>query len=185
MIDEIRADADERMSKSADALHTAFARIRTGRAHPSLLDGIQVSYYGVDTPLNQVASINVEDARTLVISPWEKKMVPDIEKAILKSDLGITPNATSDVVRVPLPALTEENRRDLAKQARNEAENARIAIRNIRRDAIGDIRELVKEKEAAEDDAHRGEEAIQKLTDKWIAEVDKALESKEADLMAF
>jgi ribosome recycling factor len=184
MIDEIRADADERMGKSVDSLHTAFARIRTGRANPSLLDGIEVPYYGTDTPLNQVASVTVEDARTLVISPWEKKLVPDIEKAILKSDLGLTPNSTSELIRVPLPALTEENRRDLAKQARHEAENARIAIRNIRRDAIGDIRELVKEKEVAEDEAHRAEEAIQKLTDKRIGEVEKALEAKEADLMA-
>lgn len=184
MIDEIRADADERMGKSVDSLHTAFARIRTGRANPSLLDGIEVSYYGTDTPLNQVASVSVEDARTLVISPWEKKLVPDIEKAILKSDLGITPNSTSELIRVPLPALTEENRRDLAKHARHEAENARIAIRNIRRDAIADIRELVKEKEVAEDDAHRAEEDIQKLTDKRIGEVEKALEAKEADLMA-
>lgn len=184
MIDDIRAEANARMGKTLDSLHAAFGRIRTGRANPSLLDGIEVSYYGTDTPLNQVASISVEDARTLVISPWEKKLVPDIEKAILKSDLGITPAASSDVVRVPLPALTEENRKDLAKHARHEAENARIAIRNIRRDAIGDIRDLVKEKEIAEDDAHRGEEAIQALTDKRIAEVDKALEAKEADLMA-
>lgn len=184
MIDDICADADERMGKSVESLHTAFARIRTGRANPSLLDGIEVPYYGTDTPLNQVASVSVEDARTLVISPWEKKLVPDIEKAILKSDLGLTPNSTSEVIRVPLPALTEENRRDLAKQARHEAENARIAVRNIRRDAIGDIRDLVKEKDVAEDDAHRGEETIQKLTDKRVAEIDKTLEAKEADLMA-
>jgi len=185
MIDEIRADADARMGKSVESLHTAFARIRTGRANPSLLDGIEVPYYGTDTPLNQMASVTVEDARTLVISPWEKKLVPEIERAILKSDLGLTPNSTSELIRVPLPALTEENRRDLAKQARHEAENARIAIRNIRRDAIGDVRDLVKEKEVAEDEAHRAEEAIQKLTDKRIGEVDKALEAKEADLMAF
>jgi ribosome recycling factor len=184
MIDDIQADADERMGKTLESLQTAFARIRTGRANPSLLDGIEVPYYGTDTPLNQVASISVEDARTLVISPWEKKLVPEIERAILKSDLGITPNSTSELIRVPLPALTEENRRDLAKHARQEAEQARVAIRNIRRDAIGDIRELVKEKEVAEDDAHRAEEAIQKLTDKRVAEVDKALEAKEADLMA-
>jgi len=185
MIDEIRADADARMGKSVESLHTAFARIRTGRANPSLLDGIEVPYYGTDTALNQMASVTVEDARTLVISPWEKKLVPEIERAILKSDLGLTPNSTSELIRVPLPALTEENRRDLAKQARHEAENARIAIRNIRRDAIGDVRDLVKEKEVAEDEAHRAEEAIQKLTDKRIGEVDKALEAKEADLMAF
>jgi ribosome recycling factor len=183
MINEIKEDADERMGKSIDALHSAFGRIRTGRANPSLLDGIEVSYYGSNTPLNQVASISVEDARTLVISPWEKKLIPDIEKAILKSDLGITPATSADVIRVPLPALTEENRRDLGRQAKQEAEQARIAIRNIRRDAIGDIRELAKEKEVAEDEAHRAEEAIQKLTDKRVAEVDAALEAKEADLM--
>lgn len=184
MIDDIRADADERMGKSVESLHAVFARIRTGRANPGLLAGIEVLYYGNPTPLNQVASVSVEDARTLVISPWEKKLIPDIEKAILKSDLGITPSATSEVIRVPLPALTEENRRDLAKQARHEAENARVAVRNIRRDAISDIRDLVKEKAVAEDDAHRGEEAIQKLTDKRIAEIDQLLAAKEADLMA-
>lgn len=184
MIDEIQADADQRMGKSVESLHTAFARIRTGRANPSLLDGIEVPYYGVDTPLNQVASVSVEDARSLVISPWEKKLIPDIEKAILKSDLGLTPNSTSELIRLPLPALTEENRRDLAKQARHEAENAKVAIRNIRRDAIGHVRDLVKDKEVAEDEAHRAEETIQKLTDKRIGEVDKALETKEADLMA-
>jgi ribosome recycling factor len=184
MIDEIQADANQRMGKSVESLQTAFARIRTGRANPSLLDGIEVPYYGADTPLNQVASVSVEDARTLVISPWEKKLIPDIEKAILKSDLGLTPNSTSELIRLPLPALTEENRRDLAKQARHEAENARVAIRNIRRDAIGHVRDLVKDKEVAEDEAHRAEEAIQKLTDKRIGEVDKALEAKEADLMA-
>jgi len=184
MIDEIRADADKRMGKSVESLQQAFARIRTGRANPSLLDGIEVPYYGTDTPLNQVASVTVEDARTLVISPWEKKLIPDVEKAILKSDLGLTPNSTSELIRLPLPALTEENRRDLAKHARQEAEHARVAIRNIRRDAISHVRDLVKDKDVAEDEAHRAEEAIQKLTDKRIAEVDKALESKEADLMA-
>jgi ribosome recycling factor len=183
MIDDIQVSADERMAKSLDALVAVFGRIRTGRASPSLLDGIEVNYYGNLTPLSQVASVNVEDARTLVISPWEKKLISEIEKAIMKSDLGITPSSTSDVVRVPLPALTEENRRDLVKQARSEAENARVAIRNIRRDAIGDIRGLIKDKAVAEDDAHRAEEAIQKLTDKRIAQVDKALETKESDLM--
>jgi ribosome recycling factor len=183
MIDDIQASADERMTKSLEALVGVFGRIRTGRASPSLLDGIEVNYYGNLTPLNQVASVSVEDARTLVISPWEKKLISEIEKAIMKSDLGITPSSTSELVRVPLPALTEENRRDLVKQARHEAENARVAIRNIRRDAMGDIRSLVKEKSVAEDDARRAEEAIQKLTDKRIAQVDKALESKESDLM--
>ncbi len=183
MIKEIHQDADERMGKSLEVLATHFARIRTGRANPNLLDGIEVEYYGNPTPLNQVASVSVEDARTLVISPWEKKLVPEIEKAILKSDLGITPASTSDLVRVPLPALTEQNRKDLAKQARHEAENARIAIRNIRRDAIADVRELVKAKEVAEDEAHRAEDDIQKLTDRRISEVDHALAAKETDLM--
>jgi ribosome recycling factor len=183
VIDEIIQDANERMGKSLDALQNAFAKIRTGRANPSLLDTVTVEYYGSPTPLNQVASISVEDARTLAVSPWEKPLVPVIEKAILKSDIGITPVSNGDVIRVPLPPLTEENRKDLAKQAKSEAENARIAIRNIRRDAIADIRELVKEKEATEDDAHRGEERIQGVTDKRVAEVDAALAAKEADLM--
>ncbi|MEJ2087493.1 MAG: ribosome recycling factor [Gammaproteobacteria bacterium] len=183
MINEIKKDCDERMGKSLEVLGSHFARIRTGRANPGLLEGIEVDYYGNSTPLNQVASITVEDARTLVISPWEKKLVPDVEKALLKSDLGITPASTSELIRVPLPALTEQNRKDLARQAKQEAENARIAIRNIRRDAIADIRELVKEKEVAEDEAHKGEEEIQKLTDKRIGEVDRALAAKEADLM--
>ena len=184
MINEIKDDADERMGKTLESLQVAFARIRTGRANPSLLNGIEISYYGNDTPLNQVASITVEDARTLLISPFEKKLIQDIEKAILKSDIGITPSSTSDVVRVPLPALTEDNRKDLARQAKSEAENARVAIRNIRRDAIGHIRDLIKEKEIAEDDARRAEEDIQKLTDRRVAEIDSVLEGKEADLMA-
>lgn len=183
MIKEIEEDANERMGKSLASLQTALARIRTGRANPSLLDNIEIDYYGSPTPLNQAASVSVEDARTLAISPWEKNLIPEIEKAILKSDLGITPSATSDVVRVPLPPLTEENRRDLVKQAKGEAENAKVAIRNIRRDANADIRELVKEKEAAEDDARRGEENIQKITDARVAEVDKVLQVKEADLL--
>ncbi len=184
MIEEFTADADERMGKTIEAMHAAFGRIRTGRAHPSLLDGIEVPYYGSDAPLNQVASISVEDARTLLVSPWEKSLVPAIQKAILKSDLGITPAASQDVIRLPLPALTEENRRELARQARQEAEAARIAIRNIRRDAISDIRELLREKEVAQDDARRGEEAVQQVTDRRVKEVDQALEAKEADLMA-
>jgi len=184
MIQDIKTDADVRMGKSIESLQTAFARIRTGRANANLLDSISISYYGVDTPLSQVASISVEDARTLVISPWEKKLISDIERAILKSDLGLNPSSTSELIRLPLPSLTEENRRELAKQARHEAENARVAIRNIRRDAIADVRGLAKEKAVAEDDAKRAEDDIQKLTDKHIAEVDKALVAKESDLMA-
>ena len=183
MIDEILEDANERMGKSLDSLQQAFGKIRTGRANPALLDGIMVDYYGSPTPLSQVASISVEDARTLVISPWEKPLIPDIEKAILKSDIGITPVSTGDVIRVPLPPLTEENRKDLARLAKQEAENGRIAIRNIRRDAIADIRELVKEKEATEDEAHRAEDRIQGYTDARVGEVDKALAAKEADLL--
>ena len=183
MIEEIKTDADERMGKSIDALRSTFGRIRTGRASPSLLDGIEVAYYGNSTPLNQVATVTVEDARTLSIAPWEKNLIPEIEKAVLKSDLGITPSATSDVVRVPLPALTEENRRDLARQSKHEAETARVSVRNIRRDAIHHVRELVKNKEVASDDAHKGEADIQKLTDKRIAEIESILGAKEADLM--
>ena len=183
MIDEILEDADERMGKSLESLQVAFAKIRTGRAHPSLLDTISIEYYGSQTPLSQVASISVEDGRTLTVSPWEKPLVPEIEKAILKSDIGITPVSSGDVIRVPLPPLTEENRRDLAKQAKAEAENCRIAIRNIRRDAIADIRELVKEKEASEDEARRAEDGVQGHTDKRVGEVDQALANKEADLL--
>lgn len=183
MIDEICADADERMGKTLDALASVLAKIRTGRANPGLVEGIHVDYYGSPTPLNQIASITVEDARTLLISPWEKHLAPDVEKALLKSDLGITPASAGDVIRVPLPPLTEQNRKDLAKQSRSEGENSRIAMRNIRRDAIADVRELVKAKEVAEDDARRGEDRIQKLTDARIAEVDKTVAAKEAELM--
>lgn len=184
MINEIKKEANARMGKTLEALVHAFARIRTGRANPSLLEGIVVPYYGNDTPLNQVASISVEDARTLVITPWERKMVTEIEKAILKSDLGITPAASTDKVRLPLPPLTEQNRKELVKVAKSEAEQARVAMRNIRRDALTDVKELVKEKAITEDDARRAEEDIQKLTDKRIAEVDHALAEKESDLLA-
>jgi ribosome recycling factor len=183
MIDEICTDADQRMGKTLEALGLVLSKIRTGRANPGLLEGISVDYYGSPTPLQQVASITVEDARTLLISPWEKPLVPDIEKAILKSNLGVTPASAGDVIRVPLPPLTEQNRKDLAKQARNEAEGSRVAIRNIRRDAIGDVRELVKAKDASEDDARRAEDRIQKLTDSRVSEVDKTVAAKEAELM--
>ena len=183
MIEEIKEDAAERMEKSLRSLATAFSRIRTGRANPALLDGVEVNYYGAPTPLRQVASVTVEEARCLVISPWEKRLLPDIEKAILQSDLGLTPASSGDVVRLPLPPLTEENRRDLIRQARQEAENARVAIRNIRRDAIADLRELVREKEATEDDGRRAEEEVQKLTDAHVKRADEALTQKEADLI--
>lgn len=183
MIEDIQKQAETRMDKCVDALKQAFARIRTGRANPSLLDDITVDYYGSATPLNQVASVTVEDARALLISPWEKKMVPVIEKAILKSDLGLTPSSTADVVRLPMPPLTEEGRKQLGKQARAEAENARVAIRNVRREANGELKKLLKDKDVSEDEARGGEDSIQKLTDRFVARVDELLQEKEADLM--
>lgn len=183
MINEIKADARERMGKSLAALATNFSRIRTGRAHPKLLDSIHIDYYGSDTPLSQVANINVEDARTLAVTPWEKNLVPDIEKAIMKSDLGLNPATAGSVIRIPMPALTEETRKNYIRQARNEAENARVSVRNIRRDALGHIKDLLKEKEISEDEERKAQDEIQKITDEFIAEVDKALEAKETDLM--
>jgi len=183
VIEDIRKDAEERMTKTLHTLESAFAKIRTGRAHPSLLDGITVMYYGVATPLSQVANVIVEDARSLLISPWEKKLVQDIERAILKSDLGLNPRTTSDAIRLPMPPLTEENRRDFVKVARHEAEHARVAIRNIRRDANNVLKEFLKEKEITEDELRRGEDIIQKLTDRMVKSVDDTLEVKESDLM--
>ena len=185
MIKEVIDDAEKRMEKSLNSLEVAFAKIRTGRAHPSLLDGVIISYFGVDTPINQLANISVEETRSLIISPWEKQIIPEIEKAILKSDLGLNPSSSSDSIRLPMPPLTEENRRDLARIAKSEAENARIAVRNIRRDANGDLKDFLKEKEITEDEQRSGEEAIQKLTDSMIKKVEVALTSKEADLMEF
>lgn len=183
MINEIKNDAEIRMQKSIDALSSAFARIRTGRAHPGILEGITVEYYGADTPLSQVANINVEDARTLAISPWEKQLVPQIEKAIMKSDLGLNPSTSGDLIRIPMPALTEETRKGYIKQARHEAENARVSVRNIRRDANGHIKDLLKDKEISEDEERRAEEQVQKITDKFIAAVDAKLDTKETELM--
>ena len=183
MIDEIKADAEIRMKKSLDALETAFKKVRTGRAHPAILDGVMVSYYGVDTPLKQVAAVGVEDGRTLTVNPWEKNIIPDVEKALMKADLGINPSTTGDLIRLPMPPLTEETRRDLIKVVKAEAEQGRVAIRNIRRDANSDIKELLKEKEISEDEERRGEDDIQKITDKFIAEVEKMLQAKEKDLL--
>ncbi len=183
MIDDIKKDAESRMKKSLEALHSNFNKIRTGRAHPSILDAVTVEYYGSQMPLNQVASVNVEDARTLSVVPWEQSMVPKIEKAIMTSDLGLNPASAGNVIRVPMPMLTEETRKGYIKQARHEAEHARVAVRNVRRDANGDIKSLLKEKEITEDEQRQAEEAIQKLTDGIVAEIDKALESKEHDLM--
>ncbi|SJM89686.1 ribosome recycling factor [Crenothrix polyspora] len=184
MINDIHQDATTRMGKSIDALKHEFSKIRTGRAHPSLLDQITVSYYGNDSTISQVANVAVEDARTLTITPWEKNMVGVIEKAILKSDLGLNPATNGMVIRIPLPSLTEERRRSLVKVVKHEAENGRVAIRNIRRDANSVIKDALKDKKISEDDAHSAEDKIQKLTDQYIKDVEKLLEAKEADLLS-
>jgi len=184
MISDIQQDASVRMAKSVEALQKAFTKIRTGRAHPSLLDQIVVSYYGADTPLSQVANVAVEDSRTLKVTPWEKDMIKAIEKAIMTSDLGLNPTTQGVTIRIPLPPLTEERRRDLVKVVKNEAEHGRVAIRNIRRDANSEIKEALKEKMVSEDEAHAGEEKVQQITDKFIKEVEKHLEVKEADLLS-
>lgn len=184
MIDDIKKDASTRMGKSAEALRHELAKIRTGRAHPSLLDHVRVSYYGSEVPISQVANVNVEDARTLTVTPWEQSMVKTVEKAIMQSDLGVNPNTAGTVIRVPMPPLTEERRHDLQKIARHEAEQARVAVRNIRRDANHELKELVKEKLISEDDERRGEEIVQKLTDQYVKEIDQILEEKETDLMS-
>ncbi|EXF47049.1 ribosome recycling factor [Pseudomonas sp. BAY1663] len=184
MINEIKQDAQERMKKSLESLDYAFAKIRTGRAHPSILDSVMVSYYGADTPLRQVANVVAEDSRTLALTVFDKSMIQAVEKAIMTSDLGLNPATAGTTIRVPMPALTEETRKGYTKQARAEAENARVAVRNIRRDALAQLKDLVKEKEISEDEERRGQDDVQKLTDKFVAEIDKALEAKEADLMA-
>jgi len=176
-------DAGTRMAKSVASLKQDLTKIRTGRAHTSLLDHITVEYYGSDVPLNQVSNVGVEDSRTLMITPWEKDMVAPIEKAIMNSDLGLNPSSAGTVIRVPLPPLTEERRRDMIRVVRQEAEGGRVAIRNIRRDAIGDVKDLLKEKMIGEDEERRAEDDIQALTDKYIAQVDAALAEKEAELM--
>jgi ribosome recycling factor len=184
MIDDIQKRTAERMGKSIEALRHELAKIRTGRAHPSLLDHITVSYYGNDVPLSQTANITVEDSRTLAVSPWERNMVQAIEKAIMTSDLGLNPSTAGTVIRVPMPALTEERRRDLTKVVRHEGENTRVAIRNIRRDANTELKNALKDKLVSEDAERRSQEQIQKLTDQFVKEVDVLLEEKEKDLMA-
>lgn len=184
MIDTIQKKTSERMTKSIEALKLELAKIRTGRAHPSLLDHIQVAYYGNEVPLSQVANVTIEDARTLAVSPWERTMVQAIEKAIMTSDLGLNPNTSGTVIRVPMPPLTEERRRDLIKVVRHEAENSRVAIRNIRRDANAELKAGVKDKLISEDEERRGQDQIQKLTDQFVKEVDGLLEQKEKDLLA-
>jgi len=183
MIKEIVKDAELRMGKSVEALRQSLVKVRTGRAHPSLLDHLMVDYYGSTVPISQVANVNVEDARTLLISPWEKQMVQPIEKAIMKSDLGLNPATAGTVIRIPLPPLTEETRRGLVKVVRNEGEAAKVAIRNIRRDANSDFKSLLKEKDISEDEERSAQDEIQKLTNSYVSDVDKVLEEKEADLM--
>jgi ribosome recycling factor len=183
MLEEIKQETLERMEKSISSLESSLQKIRTGRANPSLLDAIQIDYYGNMTPLSQVSNISVQDAKTLLISPWEKNLVPDIEKAIHSSDLGINPATSGDVIRVILPDLTEETRRDLIKVAKSEAENSKIALRNQRRDANGLLKEYLKEKEISEDDERRGQEIIQNLTDDFISKVEQLLDLKEKDLL--
>ncbi|MFT6092443.1 MAG: ribosome recycling factor [Pseudohongiellaceae bacterium] len=185
MIDDIIDDAAQRMQKSVNSLGDAFKKIRTGRAHPSILDTVMVSYYGSDTPLNQLANVNVEEGRSLIISPWEKAAIGEIEKAIMKSDLGLNPSNNGDTIRVPMPPLTEETRKEYTKQAKNEAENARIAIRNIRRDANTDFKDLEKEKAISEDEQRKAEDRIQKLTDQFIAAIESAYQVKETELLTF
>ncbi len=185
MIDDIKKDADTRMDKSVAALAQTFKKLRTGRAHVGLLDHLHVDYYGADTPLNQVANIAVEDARTLSLTPWEQQMIPVIEKAIMNSELGLTPTTAGSVIRVPLPALTEERRKELVKVVKQDAENVRIAVRNIRRDCLHDVKELLKEKEITEDDDRRAHHEIQVLTDRHVAEIDKMCEEKEKEIMEF
>ena len=184
MISTIENDLESRMQKSVDALKLAFSKIRTGRAHSSLLDDIRVNYYGNETSLNQIANVSVEDARTLSIRLWEKNMVQEVEKAILKSNLGLNPSTAGEMIRIPLPALTEETRKGYTRKARQEAENARVSVRNIRREVLTDIKALEKEKKISEDDCHRAQEKTQNITDKFIIKIDKMLADKEKDLMA-
>ncbi len=183
MIDEIHADANTRMGKSVDSLRAELIKIRTGRAHPSLLDQIVVDYYGTDTPINQVANVTVEDSRTLAVAPWEKQMVAVVEKAILNSGLGLNPSTAGNLIRIPMPPLTEERRRELVKVVKNEGENAKIAVRNIRRDANSDFKDLLKDKEISEDECRQAEDNIQKITDKYVASVDEVITVKEKELM--
>jgi ribosome recycling factor len=177
-------DAETRMQKAIESFKIDISKVRTGRAHPSLLDQIRVDYYGTPTPLSQVANITIADARTLAVTPWEKKMIPVIEKAIMTSDLGLNPATSSEIIRIPLPMLTEERRKELTKVVRNEAESARVSVRNVRRDSNNALKEALKNKEIAEDEERRMTENIQKLTDKFIAEIDQLLTGKESELMA-
>ena len=184
MIADVRKTAEQKMGKTIETLKADLGKVRTGRAHTGLLDHISVDYYGTPTLLSQVAAVKLLDARTIGVTPWEKSMLGAVEKAIRDSDLGLNPASMGDTVRVPMPALTEERRKDLIKVVRGEAENARVAVRNIRRDANNHLKDLLKKKEVAEDEERRAQDEIQKLTDRHIAEIDKLLQVKEADLLA-
>ena len=184
MITEIKKGAEQKMAKTIEALKVDLGKVRTGRAHAGILDHVMVDYYGTMTAVPKVANVQLADARTITVQPWEKKLVPAIEKAIRDSDLGLNPASAGDLIRVPMPALTEERRRDLIKVVRHEAENARVAVRNVRRDAIEHLKKLLKDHKVAEDDERRAQEDVQKLTDRFVAEIDKILHAKEADLMA-
>jgi len=184
MLNEIKKDAQTRMAKSVDAFRQELTKLRTGRATTALVDHLKVNYYGSDMPLSQVATVAVADARSITITPWEKNMVAAVEKSILASDLGLTPNTAGQVIRINLPPLTEERRKELSKHVHHEGENAKVAIRNVRRDAIQQVKELLKEKQVTEDDVRRSEEEIQKLTDKHVKDVDDVVKAKEQELMA-
>lgn len=184
MINDIKKSAEQKMQKSLEVLKVDLGKVRTGRAHTGILDHVQVDYYGSPVPISQVANISLADARTITVQPWEKPMIAKVEKAIRDADLGLNPATNGDVIRVPMPMLTEERRKDLIKVVRGEAESAKVSIRNIRRDANDALKKLLKDKEIGEDDDRRAQDEVQKLTDKHIAEVDKVLQAKETDLMA-
>jgi ribosome recycling factor len=184
MINDVKKTAEQKMAKSVETLKHDLGKVRTGRAHTGLLDHIQVDYYGSPMPLGQVGNVTLADARTITVQPWEKKMIPAVEKAIRDSDLGLNPATSGDVIRVPMPALTEERRKELIKVVRHEAENARIAIRNVRRDANEHLKKLLKDHAVSEDDERHAQQDVQKLTDRFIAEIDNVLAAKESDLMA-
>ena len=183
MLDDLKKDATQRMQKCVQNFQADLRKLRTGRAHPSLVEHLKVDYYGSDVPLQQVANISVEDARTLVVSPWEKTMVQPIEKAIFKSDLGLTPMTAGTVIRIPLPALTEERRRDITKVVRQDGENARVSVRNVRRDVLNDVKEMLKEKMISQDDERKAQDDIQKLTDRHVGEIDQLLAAKEKEIL--
>jgi ribosome recycling factor len=183
MLEDLKKDASTRMQKCVQSFQGDLKKLRTGRAHPSLIEHLKVDYYGSDVPLQQVASISIEDARTLVVSPWEKGVVAAIEKAIHKSELGLTPNTAGTVIRIPLPPLTEERRRDITKIVRHDAENARVSVRSVRRDTLADLKDMLKEKMISQDDERRGQDEVQKLTDRYIAEIDQLLQAKEKEIL--